>query len=99
MIFMWNQAAVGLFNVHHQQCTEAAMMSLKPLSLACAAAALIGIAGLTPARAQPVGPVQLLTNGPQANVEAQSPSWSAQQNVIQSQRYDRLVETNGAFRQ
>jgi hypothetical protein len=99
MIFMWNHTSVGLFTVHHQHCTEAAMMSLKPLSLAFAAAALIGIAGLTPARAQPAGPVQLLTNGPQANVEAQSPSWSAQQNVVQSQRYDRLVETNGAFRQ
>jgi hypothetical protein len=74
------------------------MMSLKPWSTACAAA-LIAIAGLTPARAQPAGLVQLVTNGPQANVEAQSPNWSAQQNVIQSQRYDRLVGTNGAFRQ
>ena len=75
------------------------MMSLKPVSLAFAAAALIGIAGLMPARAQTGGFVQVVTNGPQANVEAQSPNWSAQQNVIDSQRYDRLVEINGAFRQ
>jgi hypothetical protein len=140
------------------------MISLKPLTLAVAGAALVGIAGFTPASAQysnqysnpvsgavsgeqsgaangyatggrvgaaiggavgtatgtisgtanmltpqgtypgpaypqPAGPVQLVTNGPQANVETQSPSWSAQQNVIQSRRYDRLVETNGAFRQ
>ncbi len=75
------------------------MMSLKPLSLACAAAALIGIAGLTPARAQWSGPTQLVTNGPQANVETQSPNWSAQQNVIESQRYDRLVETSRTFRE
>ena len=74
-------------------------MSLKPLSLACAAATLIGIAGLMPARAQPPGLVQLVTNGPQANVEAQSPNWSAQQNVIDSRRYESLVETNGAFRE
>ena len=75
------------------------MMSLKPVSLAVAAAALIGIAGLMPARAQTGGLVQVVTNGPQGNVEAQSPAWSPQQNVIDSQRYDRLVETNSAFRQ
>jgi hypothetical protein len=101
------------------------MMSLKPLSLAVAGAALIGIAGLTPAWAQMApypqtaapypqtenpypqaaaptpqmgGPDQLVTNGPQANVESQSPNWSARQNVIQSQRYTRLVETDPAFR-
>ena len=55
-----------MFAVHHQPCTEATKMSLKPLSLACAAATLIGIAGLMPARAQPPGLVQLVTNGPQA---------------------------------
>jgi hypothetical protein len=27
-----------------------------------------------------------------------SPSWSARQNVIESKRYDRLLETNPAFR-
>jgi hypothetical protein len=28
-----------------------------------------------------------------------SPSWSARRNVIQSQHYDRLLETNRGFRQ
>jgi len=42
---------------------------------------------------------QMVTNGPQSNVETASPSWSARENVIQSQRYDRLVETNRAFRE
>jgi len=42
---------------------------------------------------------QMVTNGPQTNVETASPSWSARENVIQSQRYDRLVETNRAFRE
>ena len=75
------------------------MMSLKPVSMALAAAGLIEIFGLTPARAQMGGLVQVVTNGPQSNVEQQSPNWSAQQNVIASQRYDRLVESNPAFRQ
>jgi hypothetical protein len=72
---------------------------LKPMSLAFAAASLIGIASLAPARAQMAPPEQVITNGPQANVESQSPNWSARQNVINSERYDRLVDTNGAFRQ
>jgi hypothetical protein len=71
----------------------------KPVSLALAAASLIGIATLGPARAQTAGIVQVVTNGPQANVESQSPNWSARQNVIDSQRYDRLVATNRAFRE
>jgi hypothetical protein len=75
------------------------MISLKPVSLAFAAATLIGIGGVMPAGAQPGGLVQLVTNGPQANVETQSPNWSAEQNVIASRRYDRLVETNSAFRE
>jgi hypothetical protein len=95
---MCNHADDKLFAVHHQPCTEATMMSLKPLSLACAAT-LIGAAGLTPARAQPGGLVQLVTNGPQANVETQSPNWSAQQNVIDSRRYESLVQTNRTFRE
>jgi hypothetical protein len=70
----------------------------KPLSLALAAAFGFALAASAPAWAQTAGLVQVVTNGPQANVEAQSPNWSAQQNVIESQRYDRLVETSPAFR-
>jgi hypothetical protein len=78
---------------------EATVTLLKPVSLAFAAASLLGIATLAPAQAQMRGPEQLVTNGPQANVENQSPNWSARQNVINSQRYDRLVETNRSFRE
>jgi hypothetical protein len=39
------------------------------------------------------------TNGPQANRGDMSSSRSARQNVIQSQHYDRTLETNRGFRQ
>ena len=45
------------------------------------------------------GGTEVVTNGPQANPGDVSPSWSARQNVAESQRYDRLLETNPAFRQ
>jgi hypothetical protein len=41
----------------------------------------------------------LMTNGPQASQSDMSSSPSARQNVIQSQRYDRALETNRGFRQ
>lgn len=44
------------------------------------------------------GPTQVLTNGPQASPGDTSPSWSPQRNVAESAQYDRLVETNPAFR-
>jgi hypothetical protein len=85
--------------VHQQTRTEATVTLLKPVSLAFAAASLIGIFSLAPAQAQMATPEQVVTNGPQANVESQSPNWSARQNVIDSQRYDRMVETSRAFRE
>jgi hypothetical protein len=42
---------------------------------------------------------EVVTNGPQTNPGDMTPSWSARQNVIQSQHYDRLLETNRGFRQ
>jgi hypothetical protein len=45
------------------------------------------------------GDTQVVTNGPQANPSDMPSSWSARQNVLQSQRYDRLLETNRGFRQ
>jgi hypothetical protein len=36
---------------------------------------------------------------PIVNPDDLSASWSAQQNVIDSKRYERLLETNSAFRQ
>jgi hypothetical protein len=47
----------------------------------------------------PPGSTQVLTNGPQTNPGDVSPSWSAQQNVRESEHYDRLLETNPGFRQ
>jgi len=54
---------------------------------------------LPPPPDQRMPTTQMVTNGPQSNVETALPSWSPRENVLQSQRYDRLVETNGAFRQ
>jgi hypothetical protein len=71
---------------------------LKPVSLAFAAASLIGIATLAPAQAQMTPNTQVITNGPQSSGVGQSGTWSPRQNVINSERYTRLVETDPAFR-
>ena len=42
------------------------------------------------------GGTEVITNGPQGSPP---PNWSAQQNVRQSERYDRLLETNRGFRE
>jgi hypothetical protein len=42
---------------------------------------------------------QVVTNGPQTDTGDVSPSWSAPRNVMESERYDRLLETNPGFRQ
>jgi hypothetical protein len=97
--FLWNDADVTLLAAHDEPCMEAEVTLLKPVRLGLIAASLIGIASLAPAEAQMAPPEQVVTNGPQANVEGQSPNWSARQNVIQSQRYDRLVATSSAFRE
>ena len=73
-------------------------MMIKTTSLAFAAACLITVSALPAARAQTAGGTQVITNGPQTDAGDVSPSWSARQNVIESQRYDRLVETSPAFR-
>jgi hypothetical protein len=56
---------------------------------------------MIPASAETAGTgrAEVVTNGPQANPDNTSPAWSARQNVIQSQRYDRLLETDRAFRE
>ena len=46
-----------------------------------------------------MGGTEVVTNGPQASPGDNSGDWSARQNVVQSQRYDRLLETNRAFRE
>lgn len=42
---------------------------------------------------------EVVTNGPQTSAGDMSSSWSARRNVIDSQHYDRLLETNRGFRQ
>ena len=46
----------------------------------------------------PAAMAAMITNGPQTNPGDTSPSWSARQNVIESQHYDRLLQTNPSFR-
>ena len=71
-------------------------------SFAFATACLTAVATL-PAHAQMAAPVapgtEVVTNGPQTNPGDMTPSWSARRNVIESQHYDRLLETNRGFRQ
>jgi hypothetical protein len=64
-------------------------------SLAFAAACLTAVGSMPAAQAQE----QVVTNGPQVSPGDNSPSWSARRNVIESQRYDRLLQTNRAFRE
>jgi len=69
-------------------------------SLAFATACLTAVAAM-PAHAQMAGPpgapdTQVITNGPQGS---SPPNWSAGQNVIESHRYDRMLETSRAFRE
>jgi hypothetical protein len=56
--------------------------------------------GATQGNMQPssagMGNTEVITNGPQGSPPA---NWSARQNVIQSEHYDRLLETNRGFRQ
>ena len=74
-------------------------MIIKTTSLAFAAACLMTAAALSPAHAQMGGGAELVTNGPQTDPGDVSPSWSARQNVIDSQRYDRLLQTSRGFRE
>ena len=43
-----------------------------------------------------MGNTEVVTNGPQG---APPPNWSARRNVIESEHYDRLLESNRGFRQ
>jgi hypothetical protein len=73
-------------------------MIIKTTGLAFAAC-LITLSAMPTAQAQYAGPPQTVTNGPQTNAGDVSPNWSARRNVIESERYDRLLETNRGFRQ
>jgi len=71
---------------------------IKTTSLAFAAACLLTVSAMPGAHAQTAG-TQVITNGPQTDPGDVSPSWSARQNVIESHRYDRLLETSRGFRE
>jgi hypothetical protein len=85
------------FADHYRE--ETTVMMIKTTSLAFAAACLITVSALPAAQAQTAGGTQVITNGPQTDPGDVSPSWSARQNVNESQRYDRLLETSRGFRQ
>jgi hypothetical protein len=74
------------------------MMIRSATSLAFIAVCWTSLAAVPAADAQYAGPIPV-TNGPQPDPSDFSPSWSVRQNVIDSQNYDRLLETNPAFRQ
>jgi hypothetical protein len=78
---------------------ETTIMIIKPMSLAFAVACLMTVSALPTANAQMAGGTELVTNGPQTDPGDVSPSWSARQNVIDSQRYDKLLQTSRGFRE
>jgi ABC-type transport system substrate-binding protein len=77
----------------------------KKLASLLAASAFVALTGTIPsAHAQmvpmpPPSRVDVYTNGPQADPGDNPANWSARQNVVDSERYERLVHTNPAFRQ
>ena len=52
--------------------------------------------GDMPSSPAATGETEIITNGPQGSPPG---NWSARRNVIESQRYDRLLETNRGFRE
>jgi hypothetical protein len=73
------------------------MMKKTVTSLAFAAGCALAFGAMPAAHAQYVNP-QVVTNGPQAS-RGDFGDWSARRNVIESARYDQLLETSWAFRQ
>ena len=86
------------------------MTSKSVMSLAFAAGCVLALGAMPSAHAQyyqqpaqpyagpPVVENQMVTNGPQAS-RGDFGDWSARRNVIESARYDRLLQTNMGFRQ
>ena len=67
--------------------------------LAVLVAFLTAIATMATAQAQMyTSGTQVITNGPQTNPGDRSGSWSAQQNVRDSERYEAVVHANSSFR-
>jgi hypothetical protein len=80
------------------------VMDKKLASLMVASAFVALAATVPPAHAQmapmpPPNRVDVYTNGPQADPGDDPANWSPRRNVVDSERYERLVHTNPAFRQ
>lgn len=73
------------------------MLSKSLTSLAFAAGCILAFGATPSANAQALGPTDVITNGPQASA-GDFGEWSPRLNNIESRRYDRLLETNMAFR-
>jgi hypothetical protein len=68
-------------------------------SLAFSAAFLTAITTMPIARAEMnANGAEVVTNGPQADARDSSGSWSRQQNVRDSRRYEAVVHSNGSYR-
>ena len=67
------------------------------LKLTLAAACLIGMAAVPVAHAQSAP--QMITNGPQASAGDYPDRGAAQRNEIGSERYERMLRDNAAFRE
>ena len=63
------------------------------------AACLTAIASPPAVHAQNAGVTRMITNGPQVSPGDTSSSASARQNVTESKQYERLLQTNRAFRE
>jgi hypothetical protein len=93
-----------MFAVGGNHLMEVIVMLLKTATSLTFATACLTAVAMMPAHAQMAATpgtsgTRMVTNGPQATPGDSSPSWSARQNVIASQHYDKLLETNRAFRQ
>jgi hypothetical protein len=93
-----------MFAVGGNHLMEVIVMLLKTATSLTFATACLTAVAMMPAHAQMAatpgtGGTRMVTNGPQATPGDSSPSWSARQNVIASQHYDKMLETNRAFRQ
>lgn len=74
------------------------MMRKTLMSLAIAAGCLTMAGGIPAVQARMTQGDQVITNGPQSSGVEDSGTWSARANVIQSERYQRLVNDDAAFR-
>ena len=75
------------------------MTIITALTLSVAAAFLATIATAPAGHAQAVRPTVTVKHPPIASQGDLSESWSARQNVVESKQYERLLQTNPAFRQ